>query len=232
MLDTVEPAANDVDVTALFHGGYLQDIQADPQASTVTKEKATLTVRHLYPETMAVKAEKTPSYLNTYREYPLQAEGMLTTTARTAGKPLVIANLLSTDTGGLKTTAGAGHVAGSQAGKDFAFTTSPGASYTAGAVETDALAVTWTADTTFAALCTTLSRDGALLVRSAEPITCERTKGGLKYSLSKAAAVAIGLTTAPGKVLVNGAPARGAKFDKAAKTLTVTLPAGEGTITF
>jgi len=233
MLDTVTPADKDVEVTVLYQPGYLKDIEADPKASKITKEKATLEVRHIYPENMAVKAEKTPIYINTLlREVPLHAEGMLTATTKTQGRPLVVANLMSTDTAGLKTTVGAGHVAGSQAGKDFAFSTNPGAAYKVGAFDTDALAMTWTADTTFAALCTTLSKDGALLVSSAEPLTCEVTKGAVKYSVAKPTTVTIGLAAAPGKVSLNGAPAKGLKYDKAAGTLTVTLAAGVGVLTY
>ena len=232
MLDTVVPAEKDVDVTALYQAGHLKDIQADPKASRITRDGATLSVHHLYPEAMTVKVEQTPIYINTLRESPLYAEGMLTATAKTRGKPLVMANLLTTDGAGLKTKAGEGHVAGSQAGKEFAFSTMPGAAYKVGGFDTDALALTWTGDVTFAALCTTLSKDGALLVRSDEPVTCEVGKGAVKYSLGKPATVSVAVAAAPGKVLVNGAPVKTFKYDKAAKTLTVTLAAGEGVLTF
>jgi hypothetical protein len=233
MLDMVDPAEKDVDVTVLYQPGHLKDIQADAKSSRITKEKATLEIRHLYPESLTVKAEKTPIYINTLlRESPLAAEGMLTATARTKGLPLVVANLLSTDTGGLKTKAGAGHVAGSQSGKEFAFSTMPGATYQAGPFETDALAITWTGDTAFAALCTRLSKDGALLVSSEEFIACEVTKRAFKYSAAKSTTVTIGLAGAPGKVILNGAPVKAFKYDKIAKTLTVTLGAGEGVLTY
>ncbi|OGD17793.1 MAG: hypothetical protein A2W03_14760 [Candidatus Aminicenantes bacterium RBG_16_63_16] len=232
MLDTVVPAGKDIDVTALYQAGHLKDILADPKASRVTKGGATLSVHHLYPEATTVKAEQTPIYINTLRESPLYAEGMLTATAKTQGKPLVMANLLTTDGAGLKTKAGEGHVAGSQAGKEFAFSTNPGGIYKVSSIETDAVAITWTGDVTFAALATTLSKDGALLVRSDEPVTCELTKGAVKYSLGKPAAVSVGVAAAPGKVLVNGAPVKAAKYDKGAKTLTVALPAGEGVLTY
>ena len=63
-------------------------------------------------------------------------------------------------------------------------------------------------------------------------MTCELTKGAMKYSLSKPSAVAIGLAAAPRGVKINGAPAKAFKYDKAAKTLTVSLPAGEGVLTY
>ncbi len=233
MLDTVVPAENDVDVTALYQPGHLKDIQADAKSSQITKDGTVLTVRHLYPESMAVKAEKTPIYINTLlRDVPLQAEGMLTATAKTQGKPLVVANLLSTDVGSLKTQKGEGFVSGSQSGKEFAFSTSPGAAYKAGSFDTDALAIAWTGESTFAALCKTLSRDGTLLVRSDEPVTCELTKGAFKYSAAKSTTVTIGFAGAPGKVMLNGVPVKAFKYDKATKTLTVTLPAGEGVLTY
>ncbi len=198
MIDTVVPADKDVDVSVLYQPGHLKDIQADPKSSKITKSATTLTVRHLYPEDLAVKAEKTPIYIGTVtREYPLHAEGMLTATAKTQGKPLVVANLLATDVGSLKTQTGEGFVSGSQAGKEFAFSTNPGGPYKVGSFDTDALAIAWTGESTFAALCKTLSRDGALLISSDEPVTCELSKGGLKYSLAKPSTVAIGLAVAP-----------------------------------
>lgn len=233
MLDTVVPAEKDADVTVLYQPGRFEDIQADAKASKITKEKATLEIRHIYPENMVVKPEKTPLYINTLlREAPLHAEGMLTATAKTQGKPLVMANLLSTDCASLTTQAGEGYVAGRQAGKDFAFSTNPGAAYKVKGIDTDAAAVTWTENATFAALCTTLSKDGALLVRSAEPITCEVSKGAVKYSAAKPTTVTISAAAAPAKVALNGAALRAFKYDKTAKTLTLTLPAGEGLLTY
>lgn len=233
MLDTVVPSEKEVDVTLLYQAGHLEDIKADAKASKITKDKNILSIHHLYPETMTIKAEKTPIYINTIKnDYPLAAEGMLTATAKTQGKPLVMANLLSTAGENVKTQRGEGCVSGLQGGQEFAFSTSPGAAYTVRGFRTDALALTWDKDGAFAAICTALSKDGALLIDSGEPITCEIAKGAVKYYLCKPATVTVGLAQPPGKVLLNGAPAKSYKYDKAAKTLTLTLDAGEGTLNY
>ncbi|MDD8015029.1 MAG: heparinase II/III family protein [Acidobacteriota bacterium] len=233
MLDTVVPADKDVDVTLLYQTGHLKDIAAGAKASQIARDNGILSIHHLHPEAMSVKAEKTPIYINTLRDSsPLEAEGLLAATARTEGKPLVMANLLTTDGKDLKIKTGAGHVAGLQAGKEFAFSTDPGTPYKAGGFDTDALALAWSKNGLLAALCTTLSRDGALLVSSEEPITCEFTKSAFKYYLAGPSKVSIGLAEAPRRILLNGAPVKAFKYDKGAKTLILTLEAGEGVVTY
>jgi hypothetical protein len=233
MLDTIVPGEKDADVTLLYQAGHLKDIQADARVSRITKDNNSLWIHHLYPENTTVKTEKTPIYINTLKaDYPLTAEGMLTATAKTQGKPLVMANLLSTAGDSLKTQNGEGHVAGIQGEKEFAFSTDLGSVYAVRNFNTDALALTWTKDEAFAALCTTLTKDGALLLRSEAPITCEIRKGAVKYCLAKASAVSVGLAEAPRQVLLNGAPVKSFKYDKPTKTLTLMLSAGEGTLTY
>lgn len=233
MLDTVTPADKDVDVTLLYQAGRLDDILAGAGASRITGDGNSLSIHHLHPGTMTVKAEKTPIYINTLKsDYPLAAEGMLTATAKTGGRPLVMANLLTTDGKAPQIKSGEGCMTGVQAGSEFAFSTDPGSAYTAGDFSTDALALAWGSNGLLAALCTTLSREGALLVSSEEPITCEFTKGAFKYCLAGPSRVSIGLAEAPGGILLNGAPVKAFKYDKGSKTLTLKLEAGEGVVTY
>lgn len=232
MLDTVVPAEKDVDVTLLYQAGYLKDIQADASVSRITKETARLSIAHLYPEKTAVAAEKTPVYIGTINNaYPLEAEGRLTVSGRTRGKPLVIANLLTTEADGLKTQKNDGCVSGTWSGKEFAFSTDPGAVYGIKGMKTNALAVTWDKDLIFAALCTSLEKDGAALLKSSAPVTCELSSSSLKYALSEAASVTIGTPARPARVLLNGKAVKHA-YDAKTKELTLALNAGEGTVTF
>jgi hypothetical protein len=98
---------------------------------------------------------------------------MLTVTARTAGQPLVMANLLTVTTADqppdLRSDYHKGCVSGSVNGIPFAFSTAPGKHYTVGEFTSDALALSWTGETVFAACCATLERNGNTLLRSEEP---------------------------------------------------------------
>ena len=64
------------------------------------------------------------------------------------------------------------------------FSTAPGVVYDTNKITTDACAITWQDDRLFAALCTSLHRDGQLVMETELPITCEIDNEKIKYYLS------------------------------------------------
>jgi hypothetical protein len=232
MLDTVVPNDKDADVTLLYQAGNLKDIAADAKASRITKEKGRLTISHLFPETMKVTPEKTPIYIHTLKErYPLEAEGMLTVTSRTQGRPLLLANLLTTEPESLRTQPGNGCILGSWGGQNFAFSTSPGEAYSVQDMTTDALAISWKGSRVFAALCTSLKRGGAELLRSSAPVTCEIGASGMKYCLAKPGTITLHATSRPRQVVANGRPAK-FRYEEKTRLLTLAVGPGEGSVDF
>ena len=234
MLDTITPSDRDVEANLLYQTAFLKDITPGGDVSTITKNGNTLFIRHLAPEHPRVEAVETPHYLYTLLgQNPLVKEGMLTVSSRTNGVPLVMANLLAATKGErppLETERRDGCVVGKSGNTPFAFTTRPGFVYDAWEVVTDALAVTWSDGTVFAALATELSRGGVLLFRSAEPITCELTSAGMKYYLDATGRVTIGVSSKPKVVMVNGKAVSGVVYEEGKKTVTVELPKGEGEV--
>ena len=236
MLDTaVAPAGKDVDVTLLYQTDLLKYLTPGRDRSAVSHDGNTLTIHHLYPPDRTIKAEESPNYgrRGASGEQQTDKTGILTCTARTNGAPLVLANILSTNPAGEVriTSTGSGFTAGTASGTPFAFSTAPGKVYGVEGISTDALALTWTGESVFAADVTTLSRGGTLLVKSPEPMVYEITPKGIKYCLEKESAVTLGLAKEPRVIKVNDAnvPFR---YDRAARSAEVTLPAGEGIISF
>ncbi|MCE5248634.1 heparinase II/III-family protein [bacterium] len=236
MLDTVVPAERDADVTLLYQTAHLENITAGENTSTVSKDGNTLFIRHLNPDKVQAVAVETPHYLYTLqREKPLVKEGMLTVTARTDRVPLVMANMLTSTKGAqpdITSEKGDGFMKGTAEGTPFVFSTRPGMYYDTGEFQTDAAAVTWKGDTVFAALCTTLGKNGQLLLKSAEPITCEVSAAGVKYCLAKESAVLFGADAKPQTLTVNGTKVTTITYDSARKGVEVRLPAGEGMVSF
>ncbi len=234
MLDTTFPAERDVDVTLLYQTARLEDITAGESVSTISKDGNTLHVMHLAPSNIEAKAVETPHYLYTLRrDKPLVKEGMLTVTARTAGNPLVMANLLTTTTGGAPDVAceeGEGYISGTAGGKQFAITTEPGNIYEVENIETDALAVTWSGSRIFAAMCGTLKKDGELVLESGKPVTFEKSSDGIKYYHCLKGEVALGVSSKPAAVTVNGEKVSGVTYDAERKAVILVLPAGEGMV--
>ena len=230
MLDTVVPGARDVDVKLLYQALLLKDIQANERVSTITKEGRALYIAHLHPEPPQVRAEEVPHYIFTLKgSRPLEREGMLTVSARTDGVPLVVANLLTTEPG-VSTERGEGCVCGTTPETAFACTTRPGTLYQAGLFKTDALALTWKEGRVFAALCTFLEEDGALLISSVAPITCQLEGNRLNYCLAEASEVALRAGSRPARISVKGRYTTAFQYDDQARAVVLTLPAGEGVV--
>lgn len=235
MLDTVEPAERDVDVTLLYQTLHLKDITASEDVSTIEKNGNILYIKHVYPEYKEVKAIEIPHYLNTFKkEKPLVKEGMLTLTTSTKGSHLIIANLLTTTTGGkvdFATEKGDGHISGIVNGTHFAFTTRPNSVYETSGIKTDAFAITWSNDRLFAALSTSLERNKAILLKSDVPITCEISQKRVKYCLSQESEIVLGVPSKPSKIKVNKQTTT-FHFDDQHSVAVINLPAGEGVISF
>ena len=236
MLDTITPAERDVEVTLLYQTAHLKDIKANSDVSTITKDKNVLNIIHLAPEKVDVKAVETPHYLYTLtNEHPLVKEGMLTVTARTNNNPLVIANLLTTTTGekaDVTIQKGDGYIAGVAGGTPFAFATKLNTTYQVEAYKTNALSLAWNDDHVFAALCTSLEKDGRLLLASEEPVTCEVNNKGVKYYLAGESEVALGVPSKPSRIRVSGKRTADFRYDGVRKAVILTLQAGEGSVDF
>jgi hypothetical protein len=236
MLDTIVPAESDADITLLYQAGALKDIQSGPQVSLIRKGKRTLRISHLWPEGLEATAEETPLYINTLKTAnPLTAEGMLALTARTAGRPLVLANLLTAESGKdgqVNYEKGNGCVSGRAQGRCFLFSTQPGQVYEHGGWSTDALALAWSGEKIFAALCTSLARDGQTVLRSDRPMTCEIAGKSLKYCLAEPSDVWIRLAVRPRSVLLNGRKIEKTSWDPKTGELSLVLPAGEGILSY
>jgi len=238
MVDTVVPGKRDVDVTLLYQTRYLKDIHAGEDCSKIVKDGNVLTIKHLHPDIVEVDAVETPHYLYTLRrEKPLEREGMLTVTARTKRNPLVLANLLTASPEGgepaMEARSGDGVMYGTVNGVPFVVNTRPGHLYEMqGGTVSDALVGTGNELSMFAALCTTLRVNGELKLESEKPITCELTEKGIKYYLCSSSRVSFGVSGKPAGVTVNGKKTTSFSYDPVKKTVGLTLPAGEGYVSF
>ena len=99
-------------------------------------------------------------------------------------------------------------------------------------ITTDALACTNNSDRFFAALCTSLEREGILILKSNELITCEVTGKGVTYYLAEVSEVALGVPSRPVRITVNGKQTSDFQYDAERNAIIVVLPAGEGTVAF
>ncbi len=235
MLDVIVPSEKNVDVSLLYQTDYLKDIHAGQLESTITKGENILHIRHLYPEKLEIKTVKTPHYIYTFfKEKPLIREGMLTVTASTIGKPLVMANMLTSTTKGKEPKItyqnNNGYISGVIDGRRFIFSTSPGDFYNSGNFITDALTLTWDSKKTFAAIVKSLKREGKLLIASDIPLTCEISGKSIKYYHREQADVIIGVENEPASVLLNGSEVTGWRYDKKSGNMKIKLPKGEGTL--
>lgn len=233
LVDTVFPSGDDVDITELFQTRYLDEIDAANDISTISKERASLVVAHLAPAERTVHAEEMPHFLSDYREIPLRRRGCVSVTARTEGIPLVMANMLTTTAPGespvITSESGDGFVRGTSNDVSFALSTRPGAVWRAEGFETDALAMTWSGDTIFAAECTVLARDGNPILLTTESMIFEIGAGILHYSLAKDAETTITVPARPKMLTVDG-ESKTLVYDYARKAVILTLPAGDHTV--
>ncbi|MGV3686430.1 MAG: heparinase II/III domain-containing protein [Daejeonella sp.] len=234
MLDTAVPSGKDAKVTLLYQTAKLEDIKAGKDVSTITKNGVALNFLHISPSAVETKAVETPHYLYTLqRERHLKKEGMLTVSASTKGRePLVMANILTTTRGtapDVVTEVKDGFVQGTASGKQFVFNTRPGKLYKASVGETDAAAVVWNQDRIFVALAKIFKgAAGSRSLSADRPLSFEFSDEGLKYSVDKDAKLLIGSPAKPSSLKLNGVGVRNIVYDSDTKTLSITVPAGEG----
>jgi hypothetical protein len=236
LIDTIVPAKGDVDATLLFQSSRLRDILPSAQGSQIVKGGSALHIAHLAPAAAEVAAEETPIYIKTLgSEYPLDKEGMLTVTARSQGRPLVMATLLRVDEpdrAPARAKAGDGFVAGMIDGWAYAVDTDLARPFDSGRFTTDALALAWKDETVFAAEARSLAWGGKSMVRSTEPVTLELRPDGLRGCLAVPAAVELSSEKRPASVTVNGKPFTAFTYDKSARRLKMSLPAGDVVVAF
>jgi len=243
MIDTIVPAEKDVDVTLLFQTARLEDIRPSPGTSSIARIPHTLLITHLAPEEVAVMAEPTPIYIKTLAaQNPQTKEGMLTVTARTQGRPLVMANLLQVVDIGQEgmTIHGDGYVGNGYDDWHFAvdtdparpFKNAPGRLFRGEEFTTDALVLAWRMGIILAVDARSLVRDGLEILRSTAPVTIEILPDGISGCLAAPATVTLSLDRPPAAVAVNGQPRTSFDYDKTSKRLTLTLPAGNFGIVF
>jgi len=161
-------------------------------------------------------------------------EGMLTVTAHTHHAPLVIANLLTTTAEGVAPGVarknGNGFQSGEISGKRFAFTTSPGNVYHIENMETDALAMTWSAERIFVAMATIFKKEGHLILKSDAPVTFELSADSLKYYRSEAGELIVGARSKPSAVMLNDQLVKNFIYDKKNNVVIIKVPKGQGII--
>ncbi|MGH2643021.1 MAG: hypothetical protein ACRDE2_03665, partial [Chitinophagaceae bacterium] len=235
MLDVAVPAKNNADVTLLYHTKDLKDIRPGEKASEITIDGFTLHIMHLSPDSVEVKAVETPHFLNALlNEKPLIKEGMLTVTARTHNKPLVMANLFTTSVAGIKpdviTKEGNGFVSGEISGRKFAFSTNPGHKYHWENIQTDALAITVSKTDTLAAMATILNKDNITFLRSEQPATFDISNKGLTFYCENKEKLFIYRDNKPSIVTLNGEVIKKFRYNLREKWVEITIPKGKGEI--
>ena len=235
MLDEVVPGSKDADVTLLYQTEQLEDITAQKNHSSITKQGITLHLIHLAPNVVEAHAVETPHYLKTLQTVkPLKREGMLMLTARTNAKPLIMANLLTTTKVGNKpdviTKTNNGFISGVASGEKFAFTTKPGNVYKIENLQTDALAITWSNERYFVAMSTIFSLNGNVVVKADAPITFEYSADSIKYYHETDGRLIFGREMKPSLIILNGKPIKNFAFDNQRKVFALEVPKGEGVI--
>lgn len=234
MLDVAVPSKEDVEITLLYQTKRLEDIHIGENKSTIVKEDATMHVLHLAPANAIAKAVETPHYLRTLQNVrPLEREGMLSISSHTDGRPLVIANLLTTTLSGnapeVTIVRGDGVVSGIAAGQKFAFSTKPGHLYQIENTSTDALTFTWDDDRIFVAKAL-VYQDDDLNLSSNVSITFEYAHGELNYYVEEDGLLTLQLAVAPTSLTLNDRLVEQYSYDTSTKELILHLPKGDGEI--
>lgn len=235
LIDLVEPEQSTMKVSVLFQTKHFDDIVPGTNQSIIKKNGEQLQIKHLFPKNFIARAEELPHFIHTYKnESPLKKEGLLKLDYPINRKPVVIANLLTTDSIDTKTDF---HMMDDQAifgqynGKTFAVGRTPGALYKIEHFTTDALTMSFEQDTIFAALVTTLMKHDKILVTSSVPMTCEYTKNRLKYFLSEQARVKIACLKTPQMVRLDDSEIA-YTYSAAKNLISLSLPAGTGEVSF
>lgn len=236
MIDIAEPGDKDVSVDLLYQVQKLAGIIPSSSTSAIVGSKDTLHIAHLTLPGSVV-AKETPHYLHTLRNvHPLEKEGMLVVSAKTNGRPLVLANLFSTAAGtnrkGILTDSTAGFLAGETGGHRFVISKRPGDTYTWNGYDSDAIALALARDRTVLAAQATFFSTSGIELRSDQPITVEWApfERKLKYYVDENTELRLHLERPGSALRVNGKLMKSSRQKKGAAPTLLSLPKGEGTV--
>ncbi len=228
MLDTVTPGKTDIDVSAIFQTRYLKDILTGEKSSSVTKDGIKLIFRHLYPDNVRAEAVEMPHFFRDYDQKPLYRRGYLSLNARTNGKPLLLANLITTDSEFLAAlqTEETEEAVICRSGETYtAFPKNPGQVYTFDTIKSDALVTALQNGTIFMAGVKSAWQDEKPLIMSDEPITVELSGNTITYYLAKESEIKFSVDVNPKTVTIDG---ESMKYGYDSNGfLTATFPTGE-----
>ncbi|MCD6308464.1 MAG: heparinase II/III family protein, partial [Candidatus Latescibacteria bacterium] len=243
VVDRVVPGPDDVDVSLLFHTEWEKDIRLRDGRVEFHKDGPVLFLRHLSPNGVRRGIRTDPHFLCQYDRRPLIERGRLELSSKTMMTPLVFANLMTSTSDGaapdIRTTAGNGWV-GAELTVD-GVSASCAVNTTGDVIDycgfkTDALIVARDGDGkgVFTAGGTYLVSGEQILVSSGKPLAAfieyNEDATMLMFSLTEVAEVSAVSPASPRKVTLDGVETTDYIFDGAASIVTLSLPAGSGTL--
>lgn len=237
LVDEVIPAAEDVAINRLFHTKWKKDIAAGEEISRINKGRAALYMFHLSPPGAVKEVRSEPHFLYQYSARPLIERGYLQVSKKTEGRRLIFAELLAATPHGspppFEISKGMESVSIRQSGADpgIAVALNLASSVSLGEWSSDALILaSSSAEEILMTGGTLLRKDDAVVLQSEQPFSgCLRwEKDGLllEANLEESATVSLRFESEPGRVVLNGRPARDFKYDAVRRVLRISLPPG------
>ncbi len=237
LIDEVVPDLSDIEVNRLFHTRWKKDIAAGKNVSKVSKGNKTLFFFHLLPEDAIHEVLSEPHFLCQFSVRPLVERGYLQVSAKTKGKKLIFADLLSATENGappaVKITRHPGSITIS-AGKGKEEKTA------VLNLETEIALGPWSSDALLLASSSArevlvagakcLYRSGKKYLESEEPfygiVRGTEKAIALRLNNEKKTELCLALPFRPSHFLHNGKPDRNFRYDPVGQLLYLSLPAG------
>jgi len=255
LVDEIIPGEKDVEANLLFHTTWKKDISIEDDFVRFQKGPSSLFLFPCSPQDTVKNIREKPHFLYQYSTQPLITRGYLELSAKTSGKKLVAANLLTATADGrlpqvkvvrekdrvLIETAidhknGVSSVGPEINGNKAEIVVNTGTGVALGEYTTDGLILAKDdAGSVFMASGTYINKGSLTILRSDKPITANMKfhREGIDISCHPSTAPAL-LTVScvrkPEQVLVDHKSAWSDTYDSKSRSLKLAVPSGEGTI--
>ena len=231
-VDCLETRSGEADMDVLFHGPSAADMSIGNGSFAVASGGTTLRGVCIAPADATINLDADPLKLADFTDEPLEPMGRVTVSVPTKGGRACSAVMLSTNNSVRRSATAMGATLAEIDGARLLINPTGEISVIEGLGSDGLIAAVAVDGAVMAIDATNVSIDARRLFQSDHPLSVLFEDGNVTFDSAAPAEVRLSVNEKVKTVHIDSQPIKGWKFDSAAGVVSMTIPAGRGTVTF